>query len=198
MKEAHVGEAGVGHSASPSSSLAVWFDTIERPSSWPLTPANALHAEWLLNTHNQPIGLISARPFLLPRWNVLFHGPLPGNIWTFHSIPFLAYRAARVRSWNAALSLTGREVQHLGRADELSWYLPWNSGLPGEEEVALRSPLISFPISSCFSLSSSDKSCQGRDFLVEIFYCLWSWGPDTPTSAQQLWHPFLPREHFTH
>ena len=30
----------------------------------------------------------------------------------------------------------GGRPLHLGRADELSWCLPWNSGLPGEEEVA--------------------------------------------------------------
>ena len=156
-----VGEAGVGHSASPFS-LAVWFDISERPPSWPLTPANALHAERFRNAHDQPVGLISARPFLLPRWNVLFHGPLPGSIWTFHSILSLAHRASRLSSWNAALSLMGREAPASGQGWWAFMLFTLELGTPWRGRSCLRSPLISFSMSSCFSLSSSDKNCQGR------------------------------------
>lgn len=63
------------------------------------TQGNALHAKCFISARGWPTGLISTGwSVLLPRRSVLFHGPVPGSIWTFHSILFLAYTAAQLGS----------------------------------------------------------------------------------------------------
>lgn len=114
-----------------------------------------------------------------------------------HSIPFCSLHT-RLPSWAAEMlhcpSWGGRTL-YLGQAHEFSSYLPWDLGLPREEEAALRSLIVSYLMSGCFSLSSLDENCQGR---------FPSWNPllspklrpDTLTHSQQLWHPFLPSQVF--
>ena len=144
------------------SSLAVWLDTSGRPLSWPLTPANAPHAKCFLNTHDQPVGLTSAS--LSCSHIEMFCSMALSPAISGHSILFCSLHTG-LPSWAAGMlrcPSRGGRPQRLVMADELSSYLPWDSGLPGEEEVALKSSLVSSSMSSCFSLSSSDENCQGE------------------------------------
>lgn len=78
----------------------------------------------------------------------------------FYSIP--CTQSCPAGPWNAALSLVGREASTSGHGWWVFTIFTLRLGTPWGGKSCLEIPLVSYPMSSCFSLSSSDESCQRR------------------------------------
>lgn len=92
-----------------------------------------------------------------------------------HSIPFL-HRAAGLGTLH--WPCWGGRPQRPGTESEFSLIFTIRLSAPQGGRSCSEIPLVSCPMSGCFSLSSLDKNCQG-DFLVEIFYSLQGCSPDS-------------------